>query len=100
MPWEYSNPHLPKMVDSYRKKLLDEFKDTVFSSERNISEEIKANANKRGPDGWVKLELKEGSKPVAFSPVRAVGLREEALKEKFQGFEKRGCIEGFKSPWE
>ena len=87
------------MVESYRKKLLDEFKDTVFNSERNNWEEIKANANKRGPDGWVKLELKEGSKPVAFSPIRAVGLREEALKEKVQGFEKRGWIEGSKSPW-
>ena len=79
---EFSDPHLQKMVESYRKKLLDEVKDTVFNSERNNWEEIKANANKRGPDGWVKLELKEGSKPVAFSPIRAVGRREEALKEK------------------
>ena len=96
---EFPDPHLQKMVESYRKKLLDEFKDTVFNSERNNWEEIKANANKRGPDGWVKLELKEGSKPVAFSPIRAVGLREEALTEKVQGLEKRGWIEGSKSPW-
>ena len=95
----FSDPHLQKMVESYRKKLLAEFKDTVSNSERNSSEEIKANANKRGPDGWVKLELKEGSKPVAFGPIRAVGLREEALKEKVQGFEKRGSIEGSQSPW-
>ena len=32
---EFSYPHLQKMVESYRKKLLDEFKDTVFNSERN-----------------------------------------------------------------
>ena len=96
---EFSDPHLQKMVESYRKKVLDEFKDTVFNSERNNWEEIKANANKRGPDGWVKLELKEGSKHVAFSPIRAVGLREEALKENVQGFEKRGWIENSKSPW-
>ena len=94
---EFSDPHLQKIVESYRKKLLDEFKDTVFNSEPNNWEEIKANANKRGPDGWVKLELKEGSKPVAFSPIRAVGLRVEALKEKVQGFEKRGWIEGSKT---
>ena len=96
---EFSDPHLQKMVESYRKNLLDEFKDTVFNSERNNWEKIKPNANKRGPDGWVKLELKEGSKPVVFSPIRAVGLREEALKEKVQCFEKRGWIEGSKSPW-
>ena len=92
---EFSDPHLQKMVESYRKKLFDEFKDRAFNSERKNW----ANANKRGPDGWVKLELKEGSKPVAFSPMRAVDLREEALKEKDQGFERRGWIEGSKSPW-
>ena len=32
---EYSDPHLQKMVESYWKKLLDEFKDTAFHSERN-----------------------------------------------------------------
>ena len=32
---EFSDPHLQKMVESYRKKLLDECKDTVFNSERN-----------------------------------------------------------------
>ena len=52
--------HLQKMEESYRRKLLDELDDTVFNSERNNSEEIKANATKRGPDGWGKLELKEG----------------------------------------
>ena len=87
---EFSDPHLQKMVESSCKKLLDEIKGTVFNSERKNWEEIKVNANKRGPDEWVKLELMEGSKPVAFSPIRAVGLREEVLKEKVQGFEKRG----------
>ena len=86
----FSDPHLQKMMESYCKELLDEIKDTVFNSERNNWEEIKANAKKRRPEGWVKLEFKEGSKPVAFSPIRAVGLREEAPKEKVQGFEKRG----------
>ena len=96
---EFSDPHLQKMVELYRKKLLDEFKDTAFNLERNNWEEIKANANKRGPEGWVKLELNEGSTTVAFSPIQAVGPRGEALKEKIQGFEKRGWIEGSKSPW-
>ena len=44
---ESSDRHLQKLVESYRKKLLDEFKDTVFNSKRNIWEEIKANAYKR-----------------------------------------------------
>ena len=47
---KFLDPHLQNMVESYRKKLLDEFKDTFFNSERNNWEEIKANANKRGPD--------------------------------------------------
>ena len=69
-----------------------------FNSERNNKEEIKGNANKRGPDWWVMLELKEGPKPTAFSAMRAVGLREEALKEKVQEFDTRGWIKGSKSP--
>ena len=96
---EFSDPYLQEMVESYRKKLLDEFMDRLFNSERNNWEEINANANKRGPDGWVKLELKEGSKPAAFSIIRAVGLLQDALKKKVQGFEKRGWIEKSKSPW-
>ena len=96
---EFSQPHLQKLVESYRKKLLDEFKNTVFNSERTNWEEIKANTDKRRPNQWVKLELKGGSKPVAFSPIRAVGLWEEALKEKVQGFEKIGWIEGSKRAW-
>ena len=39
-----------------------------------------------------------GSKPVAFKPIRTVGLGEEALKENVQGFEERGWTEGSKSP--
>ena len=95
---EFSDHHLQNMVGSYLTKLLDEFKDTVFNSERNDLEEIKANANKRGPDGWVKVGLGESSKLVAFSPNRAVGLREEVLKEEVQGLDDRGWIEGSKSP--
>ena len=72
---ESSDPHLQKVVESYRKQLLDEFKDTAFNSEVTDWEEIKANADKRGPDEWVELELKEGLKHVAFSPIPAVGLR-------------------------
>ena len=87
---EFSDPHRQKMVEQYRDKLLDEFKDPVFNSEWNNWEEIKANADKRGPHGWVKLQLKEGSESVAFSPIRAVGLRKEALKEKVRGSEKKG----------
>ena len=36
---------------------------------------------------------------MAFRPIRAVGLREQARKEKVQGFEKGWYIEGSKSPW-
>ena len=96
---EFSDPQLQKLVESYRKKLLDEFKEPVFNSECNNWKEIKANASKRGPDGWVHLEPKKHSKPVAFRPIRAVGLREEAVKEKIKGFEDQGWIEDSTSPW-
>ena len=96
---EFSDPHVQKLVESYRKKLLDEFKDNVFSPEQNDWEEIKANTDKKGPDGLGRLELKNGSKPVAFCLIGAVGLGEEALKEKVQRFEKQGWNEGSKSPW-
>ena len=36
---------------------------------------------------------------MAFSAIKAVGLREEALKEDVQGSEKIRWIEGSKSPW-
>ena len=32
---EFSDPRLQKLVEAYRKKLLDEYKDTVFNSDRN-----------------------------------------------------------------
>ena len=57
---EFWDPHVQTLVESYRKKLRDECKDTVFNSERKNWEEINANAEQRGPDGCVKLELKEG----------------------------------------
>ena len=96
---EFSGPDSQRLVDFYPKKLLDTFKDTVSNSEQNHGEKIMANANKTGPDGWVRLELTEGSTPVAFSPIRAVGLREEALTEKFQGSEKAGSMDRCESPW-
>ena len=65
---EFSDAHPQKLVESYHERLLDEFKDTRFNSEQNNWGEIKPNADKRGPDGWVKLELNHGSKPVAFGP--------------------------------
>ena len=63
--------------------------------EQNNLEEIKANANERGSDGQVKLELKDFSNPVPLSPNRAVGLREEALKEKVQLMRKE---DGLRDP--
>ena len=53
---ENSDPHLQKMVESYRKKLLDEFKDTVFNSERNIirgrSKPIPTRGDLKGGSTW------------------------------------------------
>ena len=94
---EFLDPHLPKLEESYRKKLLDEFKDTVYNPERNYWEETKANADKRGLDGWARLEVKEGSKPVAFSPIRVVGVQDEALKERSKVSRKADGLRGPKA---
>ena len=40
---EFSDPHVQKLLESYRKKLLGEFKDTIFNSERINLEEMMAN---------------------------------------------------------
>ena len=59
----FPDPNLQTLVEPYRKKLLDQFKETGFNSEQNNWEGLKATADGREQDGLVELELKKGSRP-------------------------------------
>ena len=74
----------------YRQRLIDEFRDTVFSPLKYDPEAWKV----RGPReiSKVKLTLIEGAVPRSSKAIRAVGIRETLLYEKIQTFLDRGYI--------
>ena len=52
--------------------------------------EIEKNTDKRGPTGICVLEPIPDAKPKPDMPIRAVGLREQAMREKKKGFQDKG----------
>ena len=46
--------------------------------------------DKRGPNGICVLEPIPNAKPKADKPIRAVGLREGAMREKIKEFQEKG----------
>ena len=83
----------------WREWLLQEFSSSVFRRDGNTYAEIEANASKRGPHGWCKLELLPNSEPRACKAIRVVGIREQVLKEKCQEFLDKGWIRESHSNW-
>ena len=79
------HPH----CQEYRDWIYNRFKDTVFKEGGNHWSEIEKNMDKRGPNGICVLEPIPDAKPKADKPIRAVGLREEAMREKKKSFKKR-----------
>ena len=75
-----------------REWLLQQFSSSVFAREGNTCAEIEANASKRGPHGWCKLELLPNSDPRACKAIRVLGIREQVLKEECQQFLDKGWI--------
>ena len=61
--------------------------------------EIEKNMDKRGPNGICVLEPIPDSKPKADKLIRAVGLKEEAMREKIKEFQKKGSIVPSQSHW-
>ena len=55
--------------------------------------------DKRGPNGICVLEPILDAKPKADKPIRAVGLREEAMREKIKEFQEKGWIVPGQSHW-
>ena len=80
------HPH----CQDYRDWIYNRFKDTVFKEGGNHWSEIEKNMDKRGPNGICVLEPIPDAKPKADKPIRAVGLREEAMREKKKRFSRKG----------
>ena len=82
------HPH----CQDYSNWIYNWFKDTVFKEGGNHWSAIEKNMDIRGPDKIFVLEPISDAKPKADRPIRAVGLREEAMREKIQEFQEKGWI--------
>ena len=89
------HPH----CEDYRNGIYNRFKDTVIQEGGNHSSEIEKNMDKRGPNGICVLGPIPVSKPKADKPPRAVGLREEAMREKIKECQEKGWIVPSQSHW-
>ena len=89
------HPH----CQEYRDWIYNRFKDTVFKEGGNHWSEIEKNMDKRGPNGICVLEPIPDDKPKADKPIRAVGLREEAMREKIKEIQEKGWIVPSQSHW-
>ena len=76
----------------YRNWISNPFKDTVFKEGGNHWSEIEKNMDKRGPNRICVLEPMRDAKPKADKPIRAVGLREEAMHGKIKEFREKSWI--------
>ena len=74
----------------YRNWIYNRFKDAVFKEGGNHWSEIERNMDKRAPNGICLLEPIPDAKPKADKPIRAVGLREETMREKIKGVQEKG----------
>ena len=83
----------------YRDCIYSRFKDSVFKEGGIYWSEIEKNKDKWGPNGICVLEPIPNARPKADEPIRAVGLREEAMREKIKEFEEKGCIMPSQSHW-
>ena len=83
----------------YRNWIYNRFKDTVFKEGGNHWSEIEKNMDKRGPNGICVWEPISDCKPKADKPIRAVGLREEAMRKKIKEFQEKGWIVPSQSNW-
>ena len=83
----------------YRNWVYNRFKDTVFKKRGNHWSQIEKNVDKRGPNGICVLEPIPDAKPKADKPIRAVGLREGAMREQIKEFQEKGWIVPSQSHW-
>ena len=60
---------------------------------------LKKNMDKRGPKGICVFEPIPDAKPKADKPIRAVGRREEAMREKIKEFQGKGWFVPSQSHW-
>ena len=80
------HPH----CEDCRNWIYNRFTDTVFKEGGNHWSEIEKNMAKRVPNGICVLEPNSDAKPKADKPIRAVGLREEAMRDRIKDFQEKG----------
>ena len=82
-----------------RNWIYNRFKDTVFKEGGGHWSETEKNMDERGPNGICVLEPIPDAKPKADKPIRAVGLREEAMLEEIKEVQEKGWIVPSQSHW-
>ena len=83
----------------YRNWIYNRFKDTVFEEGGNHWSDIEKSMDKRRPNRICVLEPIQDAKPKADKLIRAVDLREEAMREKIKEFQEKGWIVPGQSHW-
>ena len=83
----------------FRNWIYNLFEDTMFKEGGNHWSEIEENMDRRGPNRTRMLEQIADAKPKADKPIRAVGLREDAIREKIKEFQEKGWIVLSQSHW-
>ena len=89
------HPH----CQDYRDWIYNRFKDTVFNKGGNHWSDIEKNMDKRGANGICFLEPIADAEQKADKPIRAVGLREEAMREKIKEVQEKGWTVSSQSHW-
>ena len=86
-------------LQDYRNCFYNRFKGTVFKGRGNHWSKIEKNMDKEGPNEICVLEPVSDAKPNADNSIRAVGLMEEAMREKKKEFQEKGWIVPSQSHW-
>ena len=92
---------LGKLATELRNCIYEDFADSVFDPAGKEYAKVEANALKRGPKdlSFCILELKPGSQPRTYNPIRGGGIKEEEMTKKINGFLHKGWIVQSHSAW-
>ena len=89
------HPH----CQDFRNWIFKRFTDTVFKEGGNHWSEIEKNMAKRVPNATCVLEPIPDAEPKADKSICAVGLREEAMRERIKDFQEKGWSVPGQSHW-
>ena len=83
----------------HRDWICNRFKDTVVKEGGNHWSDIEKNMDKWGPNEICVFQPIPDAKPKTRQPICAVGLSEEAMREKIKEFQEKGWIVPSQSHW-